>query len=97
MAHTTGPLPGLQSRSTGATVIQAQEISEPYGKAQSLISFNIIAFPQFGTTGVDSDMVSAARTALKEMIEYLCSVHGISPYGAQRGQPLRCVWNASAI
>ena len=40
------------------------------------------AGPQFGTTGVDSDMVSAARTALKEMIEYLCSVHGISPYEA---------------
>ena len=38
--------------------------------------------PQFGTTGVDADVVAAARRALKEMIDYLTTVHGISPYEA---------------
>jgi len=40
------------------------------------------AGPQFGTQGVDADMVAAARRALKEMIDYLTSVHNISPYEA---------------
>lgn len=38
--------------------------------------------PQFGTTGVDADVVAAARGALKEMIDYLTTVHEISPYEA---------------
>jgi acetamidase/formamidase len=38
--------------------------------------------PQFGTTGVDSSMVAAARTALHEMIDYLGTVHGLSSYEA---------------
>lgn len=35
--------------------------------------------PQFGTTGIDADVVAAARQALKEMIDYLTAVHGITP------------------
>ena len=40
------------------------------------------AGPQFATTGVDKDVVVAARTALRELIDYLVTIHGITPYEA---------------